>query len=267
VKKTPDSVSTREYTRILKELELAHNEALKAYHIDQLESEFIRTSTDPIDQVKQASDPERDLAILTSIPATANCPSNKGRMRKAGLHGVITPLEGVGGGKRNESERPPSHLSSRCRTLIHPLLEDKMYTQKEYWGVSYRIYDRCLAMGLKKIHALDFERVVSSWIQHSGPEWVARRLKDLKLDLIREKAGLPLLCWVRKNRRGDWYGVLGTLQRMARRNKAGFSLAVNCFMAASALKPPVPTEKHIATMRKNLSAEPVSLDFSLQTSL
>jgi hypothetical protein len=69
VKKTPDSVSTREYTRILKELELAHNEALKAYHIDQLESEFIRTSTDPIDQVKQASDPERDLANPYEYPS------------------------------------------------------------------------------------------------------------------------------------------------------------------------------------------------------
>jgi hypothetical protein len=142
-----------------------------------------------------------------------------------------------------------------------------MYTQKSYWGVSYRIYDRCLAMGLKKIHALEFEKTVSSWIQHSGPEWAVRRLKDLKLDLIREKAGLSLLCWVRKNRRGDWYGVLGALQRMARKDKAGFSLAVNCLMAASALKPPEPTEKHVATMRKNLSAEPVALNFELRTSL
>jgi hypothetical protein len=69
VKKMPDSISTREYTRILKDLEHAHNEALKASQIGNLESMFVRTSTDPIDQVKQASDPERDLANPYEYPS------------------------------------------------------------------------------------------------------------------------------------------------------------------------------------------------------
>jgi hypothetical protein len=68
VKKMPDSISTREYTRILKDLEHAHNEALKASQIGNLESMFVRTSTDPIDEVKKAPHP-KDVANPYESPS------------------------------------------------------------------------------------------------------------------------------------------------------------------------------------------------------
>jgi hypothetical protein len=121
-------------------------------------------------------------------------------------------------------------------------------------------------MGLSKDLSSRFDRLVASWLNHSGPAWTVQRLKDLKLDLIRLRAGLEPLAWVRKNRKGGWYGVLGSLRKLSQTPK-GFKVACNCFMAASAFKPGEPTEKHIAAMRQNLGAVPVHLSFVLPTSL
>jgi len=53
------------------------------------------------------------------------------------------------------------------------------------------------------------------WVANSGEEWTAKRFKALKVDLIRQLAGLPSAepGWIRKNRKGQYYGVIGSLFR------------------------------------------------------
>lgn len=74
-------------------------------------------------------------------------------------------------------------------------------------------------------------QVVDDWIRwsgHSGPEWAVKRFKSLKVDLIRQRAGLPLLTtYVRKNRNGRYYGWIGALFKWSQCNEGNFSRALN----------------------------------------
>jgi hypothetical protein len=54
LKTLPDNLSTREYTRILKEIELNHLKALKATQVETLTSEFIPESTVTAEQLEQS---------------------------------------------------------------------------------------------------------------------------------------------------------------------------------------------------------------------
>jgi hypothetical protein len=76
--------------------------------------------------------------------------------------------------------------------------------------------------------------VIAEWVkweQCSGVEWTIKRLKGLKVDLIRSHSGLPMLTWVRKNRRGQIWGPHGGLFRWANKNEVNFSRAVQALMA------------------------------------
>lgn len=53
------------------------------------------------------------------------------------------------------------------------------------------------------------------WEQCSGVEWTIKRLKGLKVDLIRQQSQLPPLQWIRKNRKGQLAGIIGSLFRWA----------------------------------------------------
>lgn len=56
--------------------------------------------------------------------------------------------------------------------------------------------------------------LVWRWIQSCGPEWTVKRLKNLKIDLIRDYSNLPYISqWVRKNSKGEFYGVVGSMFR------------------------------------------------------
>jgi len=63
---------------------------------------------------------------------------------------------------------------------------------------------------------IPFVRKVQEWCQSSGEEWTVNRLKSIKLDLIRKKAGLPAVSsWIAKSKRSDslFVGVAGSLER------------------------------------------------------
>jgi hypothetical protein len=81
------------------------------------------------------------------------------------------------------------------------------------------------------------------------------------MDLIRNRAGLPTLTPVRKNRKGGWYGVLGFLLRRSASGSRQFAMVLNCIGCYTAFKPNEPTEAHIQAMTQNLAAEG---DFTLE---
>lgn len=92
---------------------------------------------------------------------------------------------------------------------------------------------RLLVIGIPKFTIEPFIDSMVKWENCSGVEWTIKRLKGLKVDLIRSKAGLPVQSWVRKNSKGEFAGTIGSLFRWAQKNDVNFSRCVQAFMAYS----------------------------------
>jgi len=92
---------------------------------------------------------------------------------------------------------------------------------------------RLFVIGMPSYTIKPFVAMLSKWEQHSGFIWVIKRLKSLKIDLIRRRAGLEPLTWIRRNRKGDISGVIGSIFRWSDKSEKTFALAVQAFMAYS----------------------------------
>lgn len=92
---------------------------------------------------------------------------------------------------------------------------------------------RLSVIGIPGFTRRPFIDLLVKWESCSGVEWTIKRLKTLKLALIRRHAGLPLPpdSFIRKNRRGDVYGTIGSLFRWADKSEKNFSKCVQAFMA------------------------------------
>lgn len=96
-----------------------------------------------------------------------------------------------------------------------------------YYPVNRDLASRGLATGVPRNIVIPFLSLFSKWTQCSGEEWTVTRLKALKLDLIRERAGLPpVSTWISKNRKGNFSGVLGSLRSWMFRKEHNFSLGI-----------------------------------------
>lgn len=92
---------------------------------------------------------------------------------------------------------------------------------------------RLLVIGIPRYALKPFVQLLVRWETCSGIEWTIKRLKSLKVDLIRRQSGLPPLTWIRKNRKGDVSGVVGSLFRWSDQSDQNFSRAIQAFMAYS----------------------------------
>jgi hypothetical protein len=80
---------------------------------------------------------------------------------------------------------------------------------------------RLVAIGVPHYSINPLVDLVFKWVSSNGPEWTVSRIKSLKIDLIRRKAGLKSeLQWVRKNRTGFPSGVFGSLMRWCLESKS-----------------------------------------------
>jgi hypothetical protein len=102
----------------------------------------------------------------------------------------------------------------------------------------------------------DFTQLVLKWVRCSGVEWTIKRLKSLKVDLYRRRAGLPPLTWVRKNRSGDIAGCLGGLFRWADRSEKNFRKVVQSLMCYTVFKYSKPTLSQLKKFKEALRASP-----------
>lgn len=93
------------------------------------------------------------------------------------------------------------------------------------------LYRRLSVIGIPTYSIGPFVDLMVKWEKCSGVEWTIKRLKGLKVDLLRRAEGLPPLSWVRKNRHGDVYGILGSLFRWSDTNEKNFSKCVQAFNA------------------------------------
>jgi len=92
------------------------------------------------------------------------------------------------------------------------------------------LFRRLSVIGIPKYIISPLIGDMVKWESCSGVEWTIKRLKSLKIDLIRHKAGLPPLTWVRKNRRGEVAGHLGSLFRWSEKSDRNFSRSVQALM-------------------------------------
>jgi hypothetical protein len=75
-------------------------------------------------------------------------------------------------------------------------------------GARYRL----VAVGLPRQMINPLVDLTFKWVRSNGPEWTVKRLKSFKLELLRQKAGLPSeLQWVRKNTKQLPYGIFGSV--------------------------------------------------------
>jgi len=81
-----------------------------------------------------------------------------------------------------------------------------------------------------------FATIVERWVRCSGVEWTVKRLKSLKVDLYRDRSGLPLLTPAAKNRKGSFSGVIGSLFRYSHRSEQNFRSVANTLMCYSLFK-------------------------------
>jgi hypothetical protein len=89
---------------------------------------------------------------------------------------------------------------------------------------------RLSVIGIPRHLIPQFVDLFVNWVTHNGPEWAVKRFKSLKVDLIRQHSGLPLLTtYVRKNTRGSYHGVIGALFRWAERSEKKFSQTIQAF--------------------------------------
>jgi hypothetical protein len=92
---------------------------------------------------------------------------------------------------------------------------------------------RLVVIGIPHYALKPFVQLLVRWETCSGIEWTIGRLKSLKVDLIRRRSGLPPLTWVRKNRKGDVSGLIGSLFRWSDKSDQNFSRTIQAFMAYS----------------------------------
>lgn len=116
--------------------------------------------------------------------------------------------------------------------------------------------NRLWVIDIPRCYQESFADLVIKWSHNSGISWTIKRLKSLKVDLYRRRAGLPPLTWVRKNRRGDLAGVLGGLFRWADKSERNFRKVVQTLMSYSMFVHGSPTKEQLEKFQNALSSPP-----------
>lgn len=98
------------------------------------------------------------------------------------------------------------------------------------------ICHRLFVFGVPSVFHKRFATLVDRWVRCSGVEWTVKRLKSLKVDLYRDRSNLALLTPARKNRKGEFSGVIGSLFRYSRKSERTFQSVVHTFMVYSLFK-------------------------------
>lgn len=115
---------------------------------------------------------------------------------------------------------------------------------------------RLWVIGLPLYAQGPFKDLVLKWLKCSGEEWTVKRLKSLKVDLFRMRAGLPPLTWVRKNRDGNWRGVLGSLFRWASHSESNFRKVVQTLMCYTMFQHGQPSAAQVKKFTSAVKADP-----------
>jgi len=126
---------------------------------------------------------------------------------------------------------------------------------------------RLSVLGIPKCYMNPYLDLIFAWRNHNGEEWTISRLKSLKVDLFRRKAGLPPLTWIRKNRSADVSGPIGGLFRWADKSEKNFKIVIQILMIYTVMCFQQVTKKQLEKFISAVSAQPTLISELLIRSL
>jgi hypothetical protein len=106
----------------------------------------------------------------------------------------------------------------------------------DYHSVHEGMTHRLSVIGVPQYIIKGLASDVIKWCKCSGVEWTISRLKSLKVDILRQKAGLLPLSPFRRNRKGEIAGTFGSLLKFASCNEKNFGKALQASMIYSTFK-------------------------------
>lgn len=95
------------------------------------------------------------------------------------------------------------------------------------------VIHRLTVIGIPHDVIKPYSDLIAKWVRCSGVEWTVKRLKSLKVDFIRIRAGLDPTSRIRKNSLGEIYGPIGRLFRWGLKNRKQFYRTVQALMSYS----------------------------------
>lgn len=122
---------------------------------------------------------------------------------------------------------------------------------------------RLSCIGLPKPMIGPFIDLFTTWIQCSGVEWATRKMKNLKTAFIQINAGIPIdpSIRIRKNSKGEFYGVVGSMLRWSRReskvlsSEKRFHIILQCLNCYTLIETDAPTKSQIDKFLKGVNSE------------
>ena len=84
-----------------------------------------------------------------------------------------------------------------------------------------QVHQRLDCVDLPDTVKQNFWKLVSKWVLASGEEWATNRVKSIKQDILNSVANDNFVLesqWIRKKNPYQFYGVVGSLQRLAKRS-------------------------------------------------
>nr|URG16947.1 MAG: RNA dependent RNA polymerase [Narnaviridae sp.] len=122
------------------------------------------------------------------------------------------------------------------------------------------IRSRVKCVGVPSEISVPFVNLVNKWIECSGVEWTIRRLKDIKVDFLRKKAGLPICSsWVSKKGSFDFSGPVGSLVSWGLGHRKHFRAAVSLLNIYTTFFAPGVTPSQAKKFIDGVTAPAVSL--------
>lgn len=128
-----------------------------------------------------------------------------------------------------------------------------------------KIFSRLWVIGVPREILVPYIRDIEKWIECSGLEWTISRIKSIKLDLLRKKAGLdPTSSWIRKGSKGSWFsGSVGALERWGFR-ESNFPKLIQALNVYTNFFSPKVTDLQAKKFLSGVLADPVGIPFHVQ---
>jgi hypothetical protein len=120
------------------------------------------------------------------------------------------------------------------------------------------LLQRGRVIGVPRNISLPFIHLVIKWCEASGIEWTVNRLKQVKVDFLRKKAGLPpVSVWIRKGKTSTFGGVIGALECYSSRSSFRFERTLALLNVYTHFLSPQVTENQAKKFLSGVTAKAV----------
>lgn len=124
------------------------------------------------------------------------------------------------------------------------------------------LLQRGRAIGIPRNISVPFIQLVLKWVDASGVEWTVDRLKQVKVDFLRKRGGLPpASVWIRKSSSSTqvFGGVIGALEAYAFASSFRFERCLALLNVYTAFIAPLVTERQARKFFSGVAAKAVTV--------